>query len=132
VPLTVLLLSFMMGLQNAVGSKTSGGSTRTTHMTGNFTDLGMELGKMFFWKRHANAGLQLSPLVRHDWRRMKVSAGLILMFVLGGITGALGFKHIGFICVVPLAALLLVLSVPPFMRDAAQSAERPSLFSKKS
>ena len=95
------------------------------------TDLGMELGKMFFWKRHANAGLQLSPLVRHDWRRMKVSAGLILMFVLGGITGALGFKHIGFICVVPLAALLLVLSVPPFMRDAAQSAERPSLFSKK-
>jgi uncharacterized membrane protein YoaK (UPF0700 family) len=60
VPLTVLLLSFMMGLQNA-GSKTSGGSTRTTHMTGNFTDLGMELGKMFFWKRHANAGLQLSP-----------------------------------------------------------------------
>ena len=88
--------------------------------------------KMFFWKRHANAGLQLSPLVRHDWRRMKVSAGLILMFVLGGITGALGFKHIGFICVVPLAALLLVLSVPPFMRDAAQSAERPSLFSKKS
>lgn len=43
--LTVLLLSFMMGLQNAVGSKTSGGSTRTTHMTGNFTDLGMELGR---------------------------------------------------------------------------------------
>jgi len=131
VPLTVLLLSFMMGLQNAVGSKTSGGSTRTTHMTGNFTDLGMELGKMFFWKRHAQAGLPLPSLVRHDWRRMQVSAGLILMFVLGGITGALGFKHIGFICVVPLAALLLALSVPPFLRDAAQATERPSLFSKK-
>ena len=53
VPLTVLLLSFMMGLQNAVGSKTSGGSTRTTHMTGNFTDLGMELGKLLLWRRQS-------------------------------------------------------------------------------
>ena len=52
---------------------------------------------------------------------MRTSAGLIAMFVLGGITGALGFKHIGFFCVVPLAALLLAISVPPFMRDAARS-----------
>ena len=114
VPLTVLLLSFIMGLQNAVGSKTSGGSIRTTHMTGNITDLGMELGKIIFWASHRHAP---NPRVLHNWRRMRVSAGLVGMFVLGGITGALGFKFIGFICVVPLAALLLVLSVPPFLRD---------------
>ncbi len=132
VPLTVLLLSFMMGLQNAVGSKTSGGSTRTTHMTGNFTDLGMELGKMIFWRSHAQMNSAPAEQVQHDWARMRISAGLIAMFVLGGITGALGFKHIGFFCVVPLAALLLALSVPPFMRDAKHSRELLSYFGKKS
>jgi len=118
VPLTVLLLSFIMGLQNAVGSKTSRGSTRTTHMTGNITDLGMELGKALFWVRSR----RMPPLrVRPQWRRMQTSAGLVGMFVLGGIAGALGFKHVGFVCVVPLAALLLALSVPPFLRDVPRS-----------
>jgi len=128
VPLTVLLLSFMMGLQNAVGSKTSGGSTRTTHMTGNFTDLGMELGKALFWRRQRLQSVSALPAVQHDWRRMRMTAGLIAMFVLGGITGALGFKHIGFFCVVPLALLLLALSVPPFLRDAAHSTELQALW----
>lgn len=130
VPLTVLLLSFMMGLQNAVGSKTSGGSTRTTHMTGNFTDLGMELGKMLFWRRHAATGLVDAEAVRHDWTRMRTCAGPIVMFVLGSLAGALGFKHIGFFCVVPLAALLLALSVPPFLRDARRSSMRLADFLK--
>ncbi|MBB2775294.1 UNVERIFIED_ORG: uncharacterized membrane protein YoaK (UPF0700 family) [Comamonas terrigena] len=128
VPLTVLLLSFMMGLQNAVGSKTSGGSTRTTHMTGNFTDLGMELGKALFWRSQRRQSATVLPAVQHDWRRMRMTAGLIAMFVLGGITGALGFKHIGFFCVVPLALLLLALSVPPFLRDAAHSTELQALW----
>ncbi|MEF9999739.1 MAG: YoaK family protein [Comamonas sp.] len=132
VPLTVLLLSFMMGLQNAVGSKTSGGSTRTTHMTGNFTDLGMELGKMLFWRRHAGTALADAQAVRHDWTRMRTCAGLIGMFVLGSLAGALGFKHIGFFCVVPLAALLLALSVPPFLRDARRSSMRLADFLKAS
>lgn len=118
VPLTVLLLSFIMGLQNAVGSKTSGGSIRTTHMTGNITDLGMELGKTMFLARSAQAP---AHAVQHNWPRMRMSAGLIAMFVLGGIVGALGFKYVGFVCVVPLAALLLALSVPPFLRDIPRS-----------
>jgi uncharacterized membrane protein YoaK (UPF0700 family) len=100
VPLTVLLLSFMMGLQNAVGSKTSGGSVRTTHMTGNITDLGMELGKMIYWNRRS-AGAPAR--VRHDRQRMKLAAGLVGMFVAGGTVGALGFKYVGFVFVIPLA-----------------------------
>lgn len=114
VPLAVLLLSFIMGLQNAVGSKTSRGSVRTTHMTGNITDLGMELGKLFYRNR---AGGPPTAQVRHDPQRMRLAGGLIGMFVAGGVMGALGFRYLGFICVVPLAALLLVLAVPPFVRD---------------
>jgi uncharacterized membrane protein YoaK (UPF0700 family) len=103
-----------MGLQNAVGSKTSRGSVRTTHMTGNITDLGMELGKLFYRNR---AGGPPTAQVRHDPQRMRLAGGLIGMFVAGGVMGALGFRYLGFICVVPLAALLLVLAVPPFVRD---------------
>ncbi|MDQ0608138.1 uncharacterized membrane protein YoaK (UPF0700 family) [Variovorax sp. W1I1] len=117
VPLTVLLLSFIMGLQNAVASKTSGGSIRTTHMTGNITDLGMEIGKLLYW----NGRNEPAAAVHHDRSRMRRAGGLIGMFVLGGIVGALGFKYVGFVCVVPLAALLLALSIPPFMRDLPRS-----------
>jgi uncharacterized membrane protein YoaK (UPF0700 family) len=114
VPLTVLLLSFIMGLQNAVASKTSGGSIRTTHMTGNITDMGIEIGKMLYWNGRAKPA---TPAVRHDRARMRRAGGLIGMFVLGGAAGALGFKYVGFVCVVPLAALLLALSIPPLLRD---------------
>jgi uncharacterized membrane protein YoaK (UPF0700 family) len=119
VPLTVLLLSFIMGLQNAVASKTSAGSIRTTHMTGNITDLGIELGKMLYWNGRSNA--QAASAVRHDRVRMQTVSGLIGMFVVGGVLGAFGFKYVGFVCVIPLAALLLALSVPPLRRDLPRS-----------
>ncbi|RYG57640.1 MAG: DUF1275 domain-containing protein, partial [Alphaproteobacteria bacterium] len=92
VPLTVLLLSFIMGLQNAVGSKTSGGSVRTTHMTGNITDLGMELGKLLYFNGH---GATSNVAVRYDHERLSNAAGLVLMFVAGGAAGAYGFKTLG-------------------------------------
>ncbi len=118
VPLTVLLLSFIMGLQNAVGTKSSGGKIRTTHMTGNITDLGIELGKMLYWNRR---GTPPAALVRHNHQRLWLFTGLVGMFILGGLMGAAGFKYVGFICVVPLAALLLALSLPPFLDDVQRS-----------
>ena len=119
-PLTVLLLSFIMGLQNAVGTKASGGKVRNTHMTGNITDLGIELGKMLYWNRR---GTPVSALVRHNSQRLLLFTGLIGMFIVGGIVGATGFKNVGFICVLPLAALLLALSLPPFLEDVRRSAD---------
>ncbi|HVR53198.1 MAG TPA: YoaK family protein [Pseudorhodoferax sp.] len=116
VPLTVLLLSFIMGLQNAVSSKASGGRVRTTHMTGNVTDLGMELGKMLYLNRARLAAAARGP-VRHDRSKLRLTGGLLAAFVLGGMAGALGFTHLGFVCVVPLAALLMTVSLPPLWRD---------------
>lgn len=113
VPLTVLLLSFIMGLQNALASKVSGGKIRTTHMTGNFTDLGIEIGKALYWNRYRTEATRVRPNVD----RVRLFGGLILAFVLGGIAGAAGFKYVGFICVLPLAALLLWLSLPPYLDD---------------
>lgn len=125
-PLTVLLLSFVMGLQNALGTKISGGRVRSTHMTGNLTDLGIELGKLLYWNRlhhHRLRNRALPEPVRHDADRLRLFASMVLMFVAGGLAGAAGFKWIGFICVVPLAALLLALSLPAFLDDAQRSRE---------
>lgn len=106
IPTTVFLLGYMMGLQNAVGSKSSGGSIRTTHMTGNVTDLGIEFGKMLYWNHHVVSGY---AKVRADWGRVRRTGGLLVAFIIGGIVGAAGFKSIGFVFVAPLAVLLFML-----------------------
>lgn len=114
VPLTVLLLSFIMGLQNATVTKMSSSQIRTTHMTGVVTDLGIELGKMLYWNR---TGTAPESQVRANQARLRLFAGLLGMFLVGGIAGAAGFKHLGFVFVVPLALVLLALSLPPLWSD---------------
>lgn len=114
VPLTVLLLAYMMGLQNAVVTKLSRAEIRTTHMTGILTDLGIEMGKMFYWNRSSTPP---ESQVRANHVRMRLYASLLAMFTSGGVVGAAGFKYIGFIWVVPLAALILGLSLPPLAND---------------
>jgi uncharacterized membrane protein YoaK (UPF0700 family) len=46
------LLLFAMGLQNSFVTKISNAIVRTTHLTGLFTDLGIELSQLFFPKEH--------------------------------------------------------------------------------
>ena len=114
VPFTVLLLAFIMGLQNALVTKISSAQIRTTHMTGIVTDLGIELGKMLYWNGSVPGA---GPQVRANPARLKLFASLLGLFTVGGIVGAAGFKHIGFIWVLPLATLLLSLSLPPLLGD---------------
>ena len=121
VPMTVLLLSFMMGVQNATLTKMSHATIRTTHMTGVVTDLGIELGKMLLWNRIGRASQQH---VHANWQRVRLFSGLLLMFLTGGILGALGFKHWGFVCVVPLALLLMLVSLPPLWADGKKLRQR--------
>ena len=120
VPLTVLLLSFIMGLQNATVTKMSSSQIRTTHMTGVVTDLGIEMGKMLYWNRTGASPHSEVPQVRANQARLRLFAGLLAMFLAGGIAGAAGFKHVGFVFVVPLALVLLALSLPPLWADRAR------------
>ena len=121
VPMTVLLLAFTMGVQNATLTKMSHATIRTTHMTGVVTDLGIELGKMLFWNR---AGREAPQHVHANGARVRLFSGLLAMFLAGGIAGALGFQHWGFICVVPLALLLMAVSLPPLWADAKHWRQR--------
>ena len=121
VPVTVLVLSFTMGLQNALVSKISSSQIRTTHMTGIVTDLGIELGKMFYWNRTASP---LASRVRANRIKLRLFATLLTAFIVGGLVGATGFRYVGFIWVVPMAILLLALSLPPLYTDLLRTFRR--------
>lgn len=112
VPVTVLLLCYMMGLQNAVISKISRAEIRTTHVTGLVTDLGIELGKLVYVNRRAGRG----P-VRASRERMRTQGLLIGLFFVGGVSGAFGFQLAGYVTTVPLALALLLIASRPVLRD---------------
>lgn len=115
VPLTVLILCYIMGLQNAVITKISHAEIRTTHVTGLLTDLGIELGKLLYVNR-----FDRTRPVRASRTRIRIQLTLISSFIGGGMVGALGFKHLGYIATLPLAALLVLLVVRPVLDDARQ------------
>lgn len=117
VPATVMLLCFMMGLQNAVISKLSNAEIRTTHVTGIITDIGIELGKLLYWNRHTRPG---QPEVLANRSRLRVLSILALSFFGGGVVGALGFNHAGYIATVPLALLLVLMAAVPVFDDLRQ------------
>jgi uncharacterized membrane protein YoaK (UPF0700 family) len=117
-PFTIVLLCFVMGLQNALVTKLSGGVVRTTHLTGTVTDLGIELGRLLYWNRDRDA----SRFVRADRDRIAVLAGLLAAFLGGAITGAFGFKLAGYVSTVPLAIVLVLLAVVPVVDDLRRAA----------
>jgi uncharacterized membrane protein YoaK (UPF0700 family) len=106
VPLTVLLLCFIMGLQNAVITKISKAEIRTTHVTGLVTDLGIELGKLLYINR---SPYSLNEPVRANRPKLRLQILLVSSFFIGALCGALGFKFLGYVTTVPLALTLLLL-----------------------
>lgn len=113
-PGTAVLLSFVMGLQNAVITKISKAVVRTTHMTGNVTDLGLELAQLVYTNR--SQGPRFQPVVANRYR-LKLHLTIVLSFFLGGLVGALAFHRFGYASAVPLGLFLLVLSIRPLLLD---------------
>lgn len=115
VPMTVMILCFIMGLQNAVITKISKSEIRTTHVTGLITDLGIELGKLFYINHSAVPVKVLAS-------RPKLRTLLLLIggFTLGGLVGALAFKYWGYTMTLPLAVLVLLPTIRPLATDVQQ------------
>lgn len=109
-PLALPLLCFIMGLQNATITKLSGARIRTTHVTGMVTDIGIEVGKLFYV--HDDRKKLERHRVFADRKKLSILISLVLTFLIGGIIGAFGFSHFGFIFCVPLSLLLLLLTFP--------------------
>ncbi|MCC8403267.1 DUF1275 domain-containing protein [Paraburkholderia sp. MMS20-SJTN17] len=115
VPVTVILLCFIMGLQNAMITKLSGAEIRTTHMTGIVTDLGIELGKLFYWNRSALVADAHAVIANRE--KLKILGTMLASFFVGGLAGAIGFKHAGYVSTVPLAGALVTLAIVPVVDD---------------
>jgi uncharacterized membrane protein YoaK (UPF0700 family) len=114
---TIMLLCFTMGLQNAIITKVSNFVIRTTHLTGMLTDIGIALGAILLSLFRRN---DQPVLAEHASLRLLTS--LVALFFVGGVTGAFGFKHVGFFFTLPLALVLLVLAVVPVVDDLRRTA----------
>lgn len=123
VPGTVALLCYVMGLQNAIITKISRAEIRTTHVTGLVTDIGIELGKLMYWNRRDL--LSSEPRVTADPVKLRLLSSLLGMFALGGLVGALGFKHLGYVSTIPLAVVLVMLAIVPLLDDMSHRPHPP-------
>lgn len=74
---------FAMGIQNSLVTKISNSTVRTTHLTGLFTDLGIELSQLFFYKKP------------EEKKKLKISIylrlSIIVFFFIGCFSG--GFLY---------------------------------------
>lgn len=94
------LLLFAMGVQNSFVTKISDAVVRTTHLTGLFTDLGIELSYLMFPKKHANK--------KHVLTNIRLRLYIISFFFLGGIIGGYLYTIIHYNALLVAAALLLI------------------------
>lgn len=94
-------LLFAMGMQNALVSLVSGSVVRTTHLTGTFTDLGIELAQLFKNKPEDR------PLLKS---RIRLRLAIIFYFMCGALGGAYLYRLSAFHAfLLPVAILIYTL-----------------------
>jgi uncharacterized membrane protein YoaK (UPF0700 family) len=93
-------LLFAMGIQNALVTKISRSTVRTTHLTGLFTDLGIELSQLFFYKKtEERKALKTSIYLR---------LSIITFFFLGCFCGGFIYGYLALKTLFVAASLLLI------------------------
>lgn len=91
-------LLFAMGLQNSFVTRISNAVVRTTHLTGLFTDLGIELSQLIFYRQEAEKKkLRASIRLRFT---------IIGCFFIGGVAGGVFYSRLGLYVLVIGAAIL--------------------------
>lgn len=96
------LLLFAMGMQNSLVTKVSQSTVRTTHLTGLFTDLGIELSQLFFYKKPE----QQTKLKSNIYLRLSIISFFFIGCVLGGF--AYGYLKIKTLLI---ASMVLVIAL---------------------
>ena len=100
-------LLFGMGMQNALVSMVSGSVVRTTHLTGMFTDLGIDLSAALLARKTPDAAQK---------RRILLRLAIIGFFLLGGIGGGFAFLHFRFRAFYVPAIILLIALTYDYLR----------------
>lgn len=98
------LLLFAMGLQNSLVTTISNAAVRTTHLTGLFTDLGIELSQLFFYKQPDQRTKLFSSI------RLRLT--IICFFFIGGIVGGIFYSSLQLnVLLIAAGALMLGLTL---------------------
>lgn len=108
-------LLFAMGLQNSLVTSISNALVRTTHLTGLFTDLGIELSQLLFYRTLE----QLEKL--RSTIRLRLT--IIVCFFVGGITGGLIYFFI-YIKVLWIASIVLIFGLAYDSKKFRQSIRK--------
>lgn len=95
-------LLFAMGLQNSLVTTISNATVRTTHLTGLFTDLGIELSQLFFYKQKDQKDKLYSSI--------KLRLTIITFFFLGGLLGGILYSTLN-LYVLAIAAAVLIIGI---------------------
>lgn len=93
-------LLFAMGLQNSLVTRISNAIVRTTHLTGLFTDLGIELSQLFFYKQKEQQEKLLSTI--------KLRIRIIIFFFVGGLFGGIFYSYLHLYLLLVPASMLIV------------------------
>lgn len=98
--LVAFSLLFAMGLQNSFVTTISSAVVRTTHLTGLFTDLGIDLSQLFFYKTADEKKKLFSSI--------KLRLTIINFFFIGGVFGGVLYSKIGIYALTIAATTLLL------------------------
>jgi uncharacterized membrane protein YoaK (UPF0700 family) len=93
-------LLFSMGLQNALVTSISNSAVRTTHLTGLFTDLGIEFSQLFFFRKEEQRNKLTASI--------KLRLVIISFFFLGCVLGGFVYGAIGTLTLLIAAACLVI------------------------
>lgn len=113
---------FAMGIQNSLVTKISQSTVRTTHLTGLFTDLGIELSQLFFYKKpEENKKLKTNIYLR---------LSIIIFFFIGCISGGFLFNVLKMKTLFVAATFLLFALLYDYIRVQFYVIKRKTLCQK--
>jgi uncharacterized membrane protein YoaK (UPF0700 family) len=118
-PIVVLSLAFLMGLQNAVVTQISDARVRTTHVSGMATDIGIEIGMLLDPFRKAADESERTAYLS----RLRLHVATILSFLVGGVVGVLIYRVTGGFLFCFVGLILTIVALVTLRRAANRQSE---------
>jgi uncharacterized membrane protein YoaK (UPF0700 family) len=106
--LTAFFMLLAMGIQNSLVTNISKSTVRTTHLTGLFTDLGIELSQLFFYKKPD----EIKKLKTSIFLRLSI----ITFFFIGCISGGIIYQFLAIKTLFVSVLILLIAQWYDYMR----------------
>jgi uncharacterized membrane protein YoaK (UPF0700 family) len=95
-------LLFAMGMQNSLVTTISNATVRTTHLTGLFTDLGIELSQLFFYTKNEQ------KVKLYSSKKLRLT--IISFFFFGGLLGGIFYTSLK-LYILAIAGIILIIGI---------------------